>query len=136
MVVEPDLHLPPEVVGSQPKVQSSWLKREQYGVGPGAVVVGVEVGISGSSCSSFLVALSSSVSLEGALVGALVGVVLLTTETVSSSISLALSRISRVILGFETTKVPTNRETTKKPKAARERGSINPFSNLRGSILI
>ena len=134
MVVEPDLHLPPEVVGSQPKVQSSWLKREQYGVGPG--VVGVEVGISGSSCSSFLVALSSSVSLDGALVGALVGVVLLTTETVSSSISLALSRISRVILGFETTKVPTNRETTKKPKAARERGSINPFSNLRGSILI
>ena len=127
MVVVPDLHLPPSVVGSQPKAQSSWLNLEQYGVG---------VGMTGSSCSSFWVALSSLVPLEGASVGALVGVVLLTTERVSPSISLALSRMSKVIFGFETTNVPTNMEMTKKAKAKREMGSAIPDSFFRGSILV
>ena len=102
--------------------------------------MGVEVGISGSSCSSFCVALSSSLSLDGArvgaLVGALVGVVLLTTDKVSPSISLALSRMSKVIFGFETTNVPTNMEMTKKAKAKREMGSAIPDSFFRGSILV
>ena len=94
--------------------------------------------MTGSRISSFLAALSSAVSLDGVLVGILVGVrvVVRDPENVSSSISLALSRMSKVIFGFETTNVPTNMEMTKKAKAKREIGSAIPDSFFLGSILV
>ena len=97
----------------------------------GVVVdMGVEVGSPTSSCASFLSVLASSALLEGVGVGALVGVgVDLLTRPVrpSSSTTLALSRISKVKLGFETTAVPTKREMTRNPSAKRLRGSTKPF---------